>query len=170
MLNENKCISTDLAQEERRNTKRRCEGDVADASWRAADVRAVRLLGALQSGPDLEHPPLIDLADVNLGTGATASIYEYGLHLVALPTPWVRRERRQRAAQMKIGPSVVWELDANGSAGMLEFAGAGWVRSSSRWTRRKSRWRRLARVCWKIHPVKRPPPRCACATQAKPRR
>lgn len=82
-------------------------------------------LGALQPGPDLEHPPLLDLADVNLAHWRNSVDYEYGLHLVALPTPWVAGAKGTSDAPMKMGPSVVWDLDVNGKAGMLEFAGTG---------------------------------------------
>lgn len=82
-------------------------------------------LGAQHSTPDLERPPLIDLADVNLGHWRNSCDHEYGLHLVALPTPWVAGSRGSREGPMKIGPSVVWELEVTGQAGMLEFSGAG---------------------------------------------
>lgn len=83
-------------------------------------------MGALSAGHELEHPPLIDLADVNLGHWRNSVDYEYGLHLVALPTPYVAGAKGGNNNEaMKIGPSVVWELDVNGSAGMLEFSGEG---------------------------------------------
>lgn len=83
-------------------------------------------LGALQSGPDLEHPPLIDLADVNLGHWRNSVDHEYGLHLVALPTPWRAGAKGDNSSgTVAIGPSVVWDLDVQGSAGMLEFSGEG---------------------------------------------
>ncbi len=82
--------------------------------------------GALSSTPDLEQPPLIDLADINLGHWRNSVDYEYGLHLVALPTPWVAgKTGNQDGQSTKIGPSVVWELELQGSAGMLEFTGEG---------------------------------------------
>lgn len=82
---------------------------------------------ALSPTPDLEAPPLLDLADVNLGHWRNSVDHEYGLHLVALPTPWVAGAKGASDSNVdkKIGPSVVWELDVNGSAGMLEFAGTG---------------------------------------------
>jgi hypothetical protein len=84
-------------------------------------------LGPTTAAPDIEHPPLLDLCDVNLGHWRNSVDYEYGLHLVALPTPWVSGAKGSggQGNDMKIGPSVVWELDANGSAGMLEFSGSG---------------------------------------------
>jgi hypothetical protein len=83
-------------------------------------------MGALRPTPDLEQPPLVDLADVNLGHWRNSVDHEYGLHLVALPTPWVSGAKSSNdGTKMKIGPSVVWELDVNGAAGMLEFNGKG---------------------------------------------
>lgn len=81
-------------------------------------------IGALKPAPDLEQPPLIDLADVNLGHWRNSCDHEHGLHLIALPTPYVAGGK-MKDGEMKIGPSVVWELEVNGSAGMLEFTGSG---------------------------------------------
>lgn len=75
--------------------------------------------------PDLETPPLIDLADVNLGHWRNSVDFEYGLHLVALPTPWVAGAKNSDTGPLPIGPSRVWELDVQGQAGMLEFSGQG---------------------------------------------
>ena len=87
-------------------------------------------LGAAGPTTDIELPPLIDLADVNLGHWRNSVDHEHGLHLVALPTPWRAGAKgatggagRQEA--VPIGPSKVWDLDANGRAGMLEFTGKG---------------------------------------------
>jgi hypothetical protein len=80
---------------------------------------------AAHATPDLERPPLLDLADVNLGHWRNSVDHEYGLHLVALPTPYVCGPKGTTDGPMKIGPSVVWELEVNGKAGMLEFTGAG---------------------------------------------
>lgn len=82
-------------------------------------------IGSEHATPDLESPPLIDLADVNLSHWRNSVDHEYGLHLVALPTPWVAGVKGASDGPMKIGPSVVWELDVSGHAGMLEFTGNG---------------------------------------------
>lgn len=84
------------------------------------------ILGATHATPDLEEPLLIDLADVNLGHWRNSVDHEWGLHLVALPTPWVAGVKSSSpGTPMKMGPGVVWELDTAGQAGMLEFSGAG---------------------------------------------
>lgn len=92
---------------------------------KALDFVPFLILGATHATPDLELPLLLDLADVNLGHWRNSVDHEWGLHLVALPTPWVAGVKGQPGVQMKIGPSVVWELDVRGTAGMLEFSGSG---------------------------------------------
>jgi len=82
-------------------------------------------IGAIKPTPEVEHPPLVDMADVNLGHWRNSVDHEYGLHLVALPTPWLAGRKGSSEGPMKIGPSVVWELELQGSAGMLEFSGQG---------------------------------------------
>jgi hypothetical protein len=76
---------------------------------------------------DLEEPILKDLADVNIGHWRNSVDHEYGLHLVALPTPWASGLKAATGENDKIqlGPSVVWELELQGQAGMLEFTGEG---------------------------------------------
>jgi len=84
-------------------------------------------IGTTHATSELEKPPLLDLADVNLAHWRNSVDYEYGLHLVALPTPWVSGAKGSGDANapLRMGPSVVWELDMNGAAGMLEFSGEG---------------------------------------------
>lgn len=83
-------------------------------------------MGAQHATAEITDPPLTDLADVNLAHWRNSVDYEYGLHLVALPTPWIAGGKNSSSdGQMKIGPSTVWELELQGSAGMLEFSGAG---------------------------------------------
>lgn len=91
----------------------------------ALDFIPFVFLGAIHSTPEIERPPLLDLADVNLGHWRNSVDFEYGLHLVALPTPWIAGGKGPKEGAMRIGPAVVWELEASGSAGMLEFSGAG---------------------------------------------
>lgn len=85
-------------------------------------------IGSEHATSEIDEPPLIDLADLCLSYWRNSVDYEYGLHLTALPTPWVSGSKPSTPGSesaMKIGPSVVWELDVNGSAGMLEFTGNG---------------------------------------------
>lgn len=93
----------------------------------ALDFIPFIFIGATHATPEMVVPPLLDLADVNLAHWRNSVDHEWGLHLVALPTPWVSGAKGATSGTgpMKIGPSVVWDLEINGQAGMLEFAGTG---------------------------------------------
>lgn len=92
----------------------------------ALDFIPFVFMGQNHASADIQMPVLLDLADINLAHWRNSVDHEYGLHLVALPTPWVSGPKAAPdGVQMKIGPSVVWELEKEGSAGMLEFSGSG---------------------------------------------
>lgn len=94
-------------------------------------------IGSRTTSSEIEDPMLADLADVNLAHWRNSVDYEYGMHLTALPTPWVaglrsaptpppnEDPRNSMLPQIKLGPGTVWELDKDGQAGMLEFQGTG---------------------------------------------
>jgi hypothetical protein len=74
----------------------------------------------------IEDSMLLDMADLSIGFYKNSADYEYGLHLVALPTPWIADDGAQKSdAPLRIGPSNVWQLSGSGKAGMLEFGGQG---------------------------------------------
>jgi hypothetical protein len=80
-------------------------------------------IGPAGTTADVERPPLLDLAEVNLSHYRSSADREHALHLVALPTPWVSGAGKD--TQLAIGPSVAWVLEKDGKAGMLEFSGQG---------------------------------------------
>ena len=83
-------------------------------------------VGPTSGSPDPETLLLLDLADVNLAHWRNSADHEYGLHLIALPTPWVSGHKASTDDnKLQIGPSVVWELEKDGGAGMLEYRGEG---------------------------------------------
>jgi hypothetical protein len=69
-------------------------------------------------------PPLIDLVDVNLSHYRGYADLKHGLHFTALPTPWVSG-KSDGSEVLSIGSGTAWQLDPNGSAGMVEFTGKG---------------------------------------------
>ena len=75
----------------------------------------------------IPKPPLLDLVEVLLSHYRNSADLQHGLHKVALPQPWVAGIQGSATDDNSIplGASVVWMLDANGRAGMLEFTGAG---------------------------------------------
>lgn len=81
--------------------------------------------GASNTNPEPDSPPLIDLADVNLAHWRNSSDHEWGLHMVALPTPWIAGAALQDGEKLSLGPSNVLPLPIGATAGMLEFTGSG---------------------------------------------
>jgi len=74
---------------------------------------------------DVEKPPFLDLANVNLGHWRNSADYERSLFLTAQPTPWVAGNINEKNKPTQIGSGAFWVLPENAQAGMLEFTGAG---------------------------------------------
>lgn len=82
-------------------------------------------VGPLGILPEIEDPPLEDMACVNLSHYRSSADLEHGRHFTALPTPWVVGAPAD-GSPLRIGSGVAWELSGNGAqAGMLEFTGQG---------------------------------------------
>lgn len=75
--------------------------------------------------PDVDHPPLVDLADVNLSHYRTSADHEHGAHFTALPTPYITGHKMEAGEKLTIGSGNAWVLSEKATAGMLEFSGAG---------------------------------------------
>ncbi len=81
-------------------------------------------IGPLGTVPDVAKPPLEDLATTVIAHFRNSADMEHALFLVSLPTPWASGIVGSEQP-LKIGPSVCWQLEKDGRAGMLEFTGAG---------------------------------------------
>ena len=80
--------------------------------------------GARHSRTDIAAVPLDDLIVLNLDHYRLNADYKHGLHFTALPTAWV--SGFERGSVGKIGSTAVWISEQpGGSAGFLEFVGAG---------------------------------------------
>lgn len=76
-------------------------------------------------GIDVKFPPLLPIAEQNKHHYMLDADYKHGLHMVALPTPWVSGIDKANAPT-EIGPTALWVLeDENAKCGMLEFTGQG---------------------------------------------
>lgn len=76
--------------------------------------------------PKIEHPPLLDLFDVNLSHYRTSADHEHGAHFTALPTPYVTGYKIPEGQTLGIGSGTAWVFEsADAKAGMIEFSGAG---------------------------------------------
>jgi hypothetical protein len=81
--------------------------------------------GPTSTAVDVQKPPMVDLADVNLSHYRTSADLEHGRHYVALPTPWMAGASADQTGELILGPSGMLLLDKGGVAGMLEFSGSG---------------------------------------------
>lgn len=82
-------------------------------------------LNSTSISPDVEKPPLEDLVHANISHYQLNADLNHGLHLVALPTPYVSGVGTSKDDPLEMGPDKAWVLEKGGSAGMLEFSGAG---------------------------------------------
>lgn len=87
------------------------------------DFIPLTFVGPLGVSPEVDRPPLEDLAIVNVAHYRNSADHEHGLFFTALPTPWASGVGVDTV--LRVGPSTCWKLDQGGQAGMLEFTGAG---------------------------------------------
>ena len=74
---------------------------------------------------DIDKPPLLDLARINISHFRSEVDLEHGTHFTALPTPYVTGYQGDDG-KLKIGSTVVWALsNPDAKVGFLEFSGAG---------------------------------------------
>jgi hypothetical protein len=84
-------------------------------------------VGVKNNSPDIEEPPLLDLADANLSHYRTTADLEHGAHYTALPTAViVGMQDEAGGGDFFIGSRAAWLLrDPNAKAFFLEFTGRG---------------------------------------------
>lgn len=84
-------------------------------------------LGPTSTAPEIEKPPLLDLADMNLSHFRTMADLEHGRHWTALPTPYVcgAMAGGPESGELAIGGGTAWVLEKGATVGMLEFTGQG---------------------------------------------
>lgn len=75
--------------------------------------------------PEIEKPPFLDLCNMNIAHYRNSADYEHALYLTAQPTPFVTGNFTEANKPNSIGGGTLWVLPEGGSAGMVEFSGAG---------------------------------------------
>ena len=74
--------------------------------------------------PNVERPPLMEVADLCLSMWRNSADLENGFHYVGIPTPWVAGF--PIGTELRIGSNVAWVSDkTDAKASMLEFTGQG---------------------------------------------
>lgn len=80
--------------------------------------------GPRDAKPEIERPPLEDIAQINLSHYRSSADLEHGRHFTGLPTAWVAGFPKD--TELKIGSSVAWvSTDPTAKAAFLEFTGQG---------------------------------------------
>jgi len=74
--------------------------------------------------PDVDKPPLMEVADLCLSMWRNSADLENGFHYVGIPTPWVAGF--PVGTSLRIGSNTAWVSDkTDAKADMLEFSGQG---------------------------------------------
>lgn len=82
--------------------------------------------GASSNGADVEKPPLLDIADLNISHYRTYADLEHGRIYTALPVYYAPTKDDEGAGEYHIGPDMVWETPADSPPpGIIEFHGTG---------------------------------------------
>lgn len=76
--------------------------------------------------PAIEKSLLEALVEVNFQYYRHSADYEHGLHLTALPTPYICASMLDPQTELLIGSAIAWVIkDSTAKVGMLEFNGQG---------------------------------------------
>ena len=91
------------------------------------------MCGPMGVGAEIEKPPILDLANVNLSHYKTSADYEHGLHFTGLPTPVVSGHTFDTGDKLALGStSAIGFPSADAKAYYLEFQGQGLSHLSKR--------------------------------------
>lgn len=82
--------------------------------------------GAKENSLNLQDPPILDLADMNLAHYRISADYERGCHFAGLPTPILAGFMFDESAKISLGSTTALVTpDASAKWGFLEFTGQG---------------------------------------------
>jgi hypothetical protein len=82
--------------------------------------------GAKENCLDLQDPPILDLADLNIAHYRVTADYERGCHFAGLPTPMLAGFVFDENEKVSIGSSTaIVSTDSSANWGFLEFTGQG---------------------------------------------
>lgn len=78
------------------------------------------------SQPNMQRPPLLDMADVNLSHYMTSADLENGRHVCGIPTPYATGFDKSEVTGLMLGSSFAWVAEnPQAKAGFVEFNGEG---------------------------------------------
>lgn len=81
--------------------------------------------GSRSNEPEVEKPPLLDIADINIAHYQAGAQLEQGRWYTGLPIYFSEVGPGGEQAEYDIAPNVVWQLSPGAKAGIIEFNGHG---------------------------------------------
>lgn len=91
-----------------------------------------QFIGTDDCTPQIDLPPLLGLANVNISHYQTTADLEHGAHKTALPQPWIAGltpeygpDGKPLPVTLYMGGGTAWILPTGAEAGMLEYNGQG---------------------------------------------
>jgi len=82
-----------------------------------------RFFNSLTNLPDVEKPPILDILTLNMHHYKVYAQLQHARYFTANPVYYV--SGAQEEDEYHIGPSVVWEIGAGQTAGVIEYKGQG---------------------------------------------
>jgi len=84
--------------------------------------------GTLSNNPQVEKPPLLDIALMNISHYQSVAQLEHGRFNTALPVYYTHvKSASEKGGDYVIGPNVVWEVETERSPGIIEYNGQGLI-------------------------------------------
>lgn len=83
-------------------------------------------IGATDLTAEVDKPPMLGVANVNLAHYRNSADLEHGRHFCGIPTPWAAGFKVKQGDVLTLGATRAWTTDEpNAKAGFLEFNGTG---------------------------------------------
>lgn len=83
--------------------------------------------GPWSNDPDVDKPPLLDIADLNISHYRSYADLEHGRFYTAMPTYYAFVNSNDGETEYSVGPNTVWQIVADKAPGIMEFHGSGLI-------------------------------------------
>lgn len=105
----------------------RIPNEIVTPTNRGTPLKSIpfKVFGTDSNSPDIERSSMLDIAQMNISHYRSYAHLEHGRWYTATPVYWASKATSERTGEYTLGASVVWELSAGESAGVIEFNGNG---------------------------------------------
>lgn len=84
-----------------------------------------KIIGPFTNYPDVQRPPILDIVTLNMSHYMSYAQLEQALFYTGSPIYTVQNDSSEDKGEYEVGPDVVWILDKDEEAKLLEFNGRG---------------------------------------------